>query len=93
MNKNLTNKILEYSDKKIKTNPSLLYSTLNPETNSDSPSEKLNGVRFNSAINLNKNDKANGHIKNNNSSNSWYLYNKFKFNDSININGASFTGS
>ena len=54
INKKLINKILEYWDKKIKTNPPLLYSTLNPETNSDSPSEKSNGVRFNSAINLNK---------------------------------------
>ena len=87
INKNLINKILEYSDKKINTNPPLLYSTLNPETNSDSPSEKSNGVRFNSAINLNKNNKANGHIKYNNLLNSWYLYNKFKFKESINVKG------
>lgn len=57
---NLINKILAYSDKKIKTNPPLIYSTLNPETNSDSPSEKSNGVRFISAINLNNIIKNNG---------------------------------
>jgi hypothetical protein len=43
------NKILEYSAKKIKANPPLLYSTLNPETNSDSPSAKSKGERFVSA--------------------------------------------
>jgi hypothetical protein len=45
----LINKILEYSAKKIKAKPPLLYSTLNPETNSDSPSAKSKGVRFVSA--------------------------------------------
>lgn len=45
----LINKILAYSAKKIKANPPLEYSTLNPETNSDSPSEKSKGVRFVSA--------------------------------------------
>jgi hypothetical protein len=43
------NKILAYSAKKIRANPPLLYSTLNPETNSDSPSAKSKGVRFVSA--------------------------------------------
>jgi len=43
--------MLVYSDKKIKENLNLLYSVLNPDTNSDSPSEKSNGVRFISAIN------------------------------------------
>lgn len=41
--------ILEYSAKNNKANPPLEYSILNPETNSDSPSEKSNGVRFVSA--------------------------------------------
>lgn len=45
----LINKILEYSAKKIRANPPLLYSTLKPETNSDSPSAKSKGVRFVSA--------------------------------------------
>jgi len=35
--------------KKISANPPLLYSTLNPETNSDSPSAKSKGVRLVSA--------------------------------------------
>jgi len=34
---------------KIKANPTLPYSTLNPETSSDSPSAKSNGVRLVSA--------------------------------------------
>ena len=38
--------IIPYSARKIIANPLLLYSTLNPETNSDSPSEKSNGVRL-----------------------------------------------
>lgn len=45
----LINKILAYSAKKIKANPPAPYSTLNPETNSDSPSAKSKGVRFVSA--------------------------------------------
>jgi hypothetical protein len=49
LNNILINKILAYSAKKIKANPPLLYSTLNPETNSDSPSAKSKGVRFVSA--------------------------------------------
>ena len=49
LNNILINKILEYSAKKIKANPPLLYSILNPETNSLSPSAKSKGVRFVSA--------------------------------------------
>lgn len=45
----LIKRILAYSAKKIKANPPLLYSTLNPDTNSDSPSAKSKGVRFVSA--------------------------------------------
>jgi hypothetical protein len=41
--------ILVYSAIKIKANNPLLYSTLKPETSSDSPSAKSNGVRFVSA--------------------------------------------
>jgi hypothetical protein len=42
-------RILAYSAIKIKANPPLLYSTLNPETSSDSPSAKSKGVRLVSA--------------------------------------------
>lgn len=45
----LKKKILAYSAIKIKANPPDPYSTLNPETSSDSPSEKSKGVRFVSA--------------------------------------------
>jgi len=41
--------MLAYSAKKIKANPPLPYSTLNPETSSDSPSAKSKGVRLVSA--------------------------------------------
>jgi len=45
----LKNKIVEYSPIKIKENKPPMYSVLNPDTNSDSPSEKSNGERFDSA--------------------------------------------
>jgi len=38
-----------YSAIKIRANRPALYSTLNPDTNSDSPSAKSNGVRLVSA--------------------------------------------
>lgn len=41
--------MLAYSAIKIRANEPLLYSVLNPETSSDSPSAKSNGVRFVSA--------------------------------------------
>lgn len=46
---NLITRILVYSAIKIRANRPPLYSTLNPETSSDSPSAKSNGVRFVSA--------------------------------------------
>lgn len=42
-------KMLAYSAIKIKANPPALYSTLKPETSSDSPSGRSNGVRLVSA--------------------------------------------
>ena len=45
----LITKIFMYSAIKIIANKPLLYSTLNPDTSSDSPSAKSNGVRFVSA--------------------------------------------
>jgi hypothetical protein len=42
-------RILVYSAIKISANTPLLYSTLNPETSSDSPSAKSKGVRLVSA--------------------------------------------
>jgi len=62
----LINKILEYSAKKIKAKPPLLYSTLNPDTNSDSPSAKSKGVRLVSAKEVQNQTKHKGkHIKKN----------------------------
>ena len=44
--------ILAYSAIKIKANPKLPYSILNPDTNSDSPSAKSKGVRLVSASSI-----------------------------------------
>ena len=41
--------IEQYSARKIKANQPPMYSVLNPETNSDSPSAKSKGLRFVSA--------------------------------------------
>lgn len=68
----LINKILEYSAKKIKANPPLLYSTLNPETNSDSPSAKSKGVRLVSAKEEKNQTEATGKQNNINQIYSWY---------------------
>lgn len=46
----LKNKIIIYSAIKIIANLPLLYSVLNPETNSLSPSAKSNGVRLSSPV-------------------------------------------
>lgn len=45
----LMKRMFIYSAIKISANRPALYSTLNPETSSDSPSAKSNGVRFVSA--------------------------------------------
>lgn len=42
-------RIFRYSAIKIRAKVPLLNSTLNPETSSDSPSDRSNGVRFVSA--------------------------------------------
>ena len=54
--------MLVYSAMKIKANEPLLYSVLNPDTSSDSPSAKSKGVRFVSAkvvVNQTKNNGKN----------------------------------
>lgn len=60
-------RILVYSAIKIRANIPLLYSILNPETSSDSPSAKSKGVRFVSAsivinqqVNSGRNRRPNG---------------------------------
>lgn len=52
--------MLEYSEINNKANPPPPYSTLNPETNSLSPSEKSKGVRFLSAIEQESQQKKTG---------------------------------
>ena len=47
--RSLMNKILIYSDIKMKAKGKAMYSVLNPETSSDSPSAKSKGVRLVSA--------------------------------------------
>jgi hypothetical protein len=49
IDRSLIIKMFAYSAIKISANIPLLYSTLNPDTNSDSPSAKSKGVRFVSA--------------------------------------------
>ena len=48
-NTRLKKKILAYLAIKINANPNLPYSTINPDTNSDSPTAKSKEVRFVSA--------------------------------------------
>lgn len=53
--------IFVYSAIKIRANVPLLYSILNPETSSDSPSAKSNGVRLVSArVVVNQHKKRTG---------------------------------
>lgn len=46
----LKNKTIPYSPTKIRAKGPLEYSVLNPDTNSDSPSEKSKGARLHSAM-------------------------------------------
>lgn len=46
----LKNKTMPYSPTKMRANCPLEYSVLNPETSSDSPSEKSKGARLHSAM-------------------------------------------
>lgn len=58
--------IFAYSAKKNKTKPIAEYSTLNPETNSDSASGKSKGTRLvsaNAEIKKSKNEGKKGHQK------------------------------
>lgn len=57
-------KMFAYSAIKINANIPLLYSTLNPDTSSDSPSAKSKGVRFVSARLVMNHIVANGKIIN-----------------------------
>ena len=54
--------ILEYSARKIRAKLPPLYSTLNPETSSDSPSAKSKGERLVSARQMINHSISNGNI-------------------------------
>jgi len=56
--------IIAYSAIKIKVKPMAPYSMLNPETNSDSPSEKSKGVRLVSATQDTSHSKLNKGLMN-----------------------------
>lgn len=58
-NRHIT-RILVYSAIKISANFPALYSVLNPETSSDSPSAKSKGARFVSATQVNNQVRATG---------------------------------
>lgn len=77
--------IIPYSAIIIKANPPLLYSILNPEINSDSPSIKSMGLRFNSAKILIKNIKNKGNNININHIFSCHLIKSIKENLSTKI--------
>lgn len=55
------NKMLAYSARKKRANGPAAYSTLKPETSSDSPSVRSNGVRLVSASVETNHIKARGH--------------------------------
>ena len=55
--------ICEYSARKNSANGIAEYSTLYPETSSDSPSDRSNGALLVSANSVTRNINAKGHIK------------------------------
>ena len=60
----LMNKMFIYSAMKIRANIELLYSILNPDTSSDSPSVKSRGERCVSARMEINHEEINGRVKN-----------------------------
>jgi len=60
----LMNKMFIYSAMKIRANIELLYSILNPDTSSDSPSVKSRGERCVSAMMEIDHEEINGRAKN-----------------------------
>ena len=81
--KRLINRIFAYSAMKIRANPPLPYSILNPETSSDSPSAKSNGARLVSAMHDTNQTKAIGDKRNTNQTNSLNLLISIKLNVSL----------
>lgn len=79
----LINRILAYSAIKIRANPPLPYSILNPDTSSDSPSAKSKGARLVSAIHDTSQTKAIGDSKKTNHTNSLNLLISTRLNVSL----------
>jgi len=77
----LINIIEPYSAKKNKANPILAYSTLKPETSSDSASGRSKGARFVSANKLIKNIKNKGKKGTKKKIFCWYNTISIKFNE------------
>lgn len=81
----LIRRIFKYSATKSKANPPLPYSTLNPDTNSDSPSAKSKGARLVSAkVVINQSRAVGNKMKPNQI---WVLEKEFKHKVYINIKG------
>lgn len=85
--RNLISKILMYSAIKIKAKVVPLYSTLNPETSSDSPSAKSNGARLVSARVVINHRTNNGAIKAKNGIGTWGSLNFCRFKVVARITG------
>ena len=73
--------ILAYSARKIIAKCPPEYSTLNPDTSSDSPSAKSNGVRFTSAEHTTTHIKNKGVIPIINHIKSWWDFNRVRLNE------------
>lgn len=73
--------MLAYSARKNSANGPAAYSTLKPETSSDSPSVKSNGARFVSARVEINHIIASGHVDINNQEYSWVMIRVLRVNE------------
>lgn len=73
--RNLRNIIIPYSLIKTKANKPPPYSTLNPDTSSDSPSARSKGVRLASAMQSKSHTKNNGAQMHINHNPCWFICN------------------
>lgn len=79
------NRMLEYSARKNSANGPPAYSTLNPDTSSDSPSVRSKGARFVSARVEIYHMAARGQAGNNNQIASWVMLNICRVNPPVKI--------
>lgn len=78
IDKAFISRMLEYSARKNRAKGPPVYSTLNPDTSSDSPSVRSKGARFVSARVETYHIAANGHIGNISQAGSWATANDFR---------------